>query len=410
MTDTGDGYARRMLASLAVTWAVLQTGRFLLSPLLPEIIASLEITKATAGIALGAFQAVYALTQYPSGRLSDALTRAALLLPGLAVLVAAFVAIGFASTYAVFLVGAVLLGVGKGLYAIPSRALLSDLFVERRGRALGIYTAGTDVGGIAAAGVAFLVVGGGAALVPYAPLADALGTAGWRAPFAPVAVTLGLVGVLYAVWNRDSLRLGRTEVAVLSTVRRLATTREQRETLAAYALFYFMVGAWINFLPTYLVEAKGLASPLPEFLFSVVFVVGVGAKPVSGTLSDRFSRRSIAVAGLLLAVASLVAVAVLDSVVPLTAAIALFGLGYKTQFPVVDAILLDAAPDENAGGDLGAARALFLGVGALGPVYMGVVSTAAGYGPAFAGLVACLVASAGILAVGARREWPRSSV
>jgi predicted MFS family arabinose efflux permease len=234
-------------------------------------------------------------------------------------------------------------------------------------------------------------------------LADALEVAGWRAPFVPVAVTLGLVGLLYGVWNRDSLRLGRTDVAFVATVRRLATTREQRETLAAYALFYFMVGAWINFLPTYLVEAKGLASPLPEVLFAVVFVVGVGAKPVAGTLSDRLPRRVIAVVGLLLAVGSLVAVVALESLVALTAAIALFALGYKTQFPIVDAILLDAAPDANAGGDLGAARALFLGVGALGPVYMGVVSTAFGYPLAFAGLVGCLLVAAGILAVGARR-------
>ncbi|WP_350355511.1 MFS transporter [Halorarius litoreus] len=392
-----------MLLSLAVAWAVLQTGRFLLSPLLPDIIASLDITKATAGIALGAFQGVYALTQYPSGRLSDELTRAALLLPGFAVLVVGFLALGNASTYAVFLVAALFLGVGKGLFAIPSRALLSDLFVERRGRALGIYTAGTDVGGIAAAGIAFLVVGGGAVLVPYMPVAAVFETADWRTPFVPVAIALGLTGVLYAVWTRDSLSVGGADIAFVSTVRRLATTREQRETLVAYALFYFMVGAWINFLPTYLVEAKGLASPLPELLFAVVFVVGVTAKPTAGTLSDRFPRRYVAVAGFVVAVVALVAVVLAESVLALAAAIALFALGYKTQFPVVDAILLDAAPDANVGGDLGAARALFLGVGALGPVYMGVVSTTVGYPAAFAGLVACLVVSAGILAAGARR-------
>ena len=403
MTATGDGYGRRMLASLAVAWAVLQTGRFLLSPLLPDIIASLSITKATAGIALGAFQAVYAVTQYPSGRLSDGLTRATLLLPGFAVLVVAFLALASASTYALFLVGVVLLGVGKGLYAIPSRALLSDLFVERRGRALGIYTAGTDVGGIAAAGIAFLVVGGGAALLPWSTVAELFETADWRTPFVPVAVALGLTGVLYALWNRDSLRSGRTDIAFVATVRRLATTREQRETLAAYALFYFMVGAWINFLPTYLVEAKGLASPLPELLFALVFVVGVTAKPVAGTLSDRLPRRYVAVVGLLVAIGALVAVVVSESVLALSGAIALFALGYKTQFPVVDAILLDAAPDANVGGDLGAARALFLGVGALGPVYMGVVSTALGYPVAFVGLVGCLAVSAAILGAGARR-------
>lgn len=391
-----------MLASLAVGWAVIQTGRFLLSPLLPEVIAALDITKATAGIALGAFQAVYALTQYPSGRFSDALTRATLLVPAFGALVLAFAVLGVATTYAAFLAAAVLLGVGKGLYAIPSRALLSDLFVERRGRALGLYTAGTDVGGVAAAAIAVLVVGGAASLVPIDPLAAWLAAAGWRAPFVPLAVAMALVGLLYVVWNRTPLGPGRPDVAVVATVRRLATTREQRETLLAYALFYFMVGAWINFLPTYVAEAKGFASPLPELLFALVFLVGVTAKPVAGSLSDRVPRRSVAVGGLSLAAVALVAVAVTDALVPLSVAIALFALGYKAQFPVVDAVLLDAAPDANVGGDLGAARALFLGVGALGPVYMGVVSTAWGYPLAFAGLVGCLVASAAIIAAGRR--------
>lgn len=397
------GYGGRMLVSLAVAWAVLQTGRFLLSPLLPHLIASLEVTAATVGIALGAFQGVYALTQYPSGRLSDRLTRATLVLPGFLVLVVAFLVVGAATTYLVFLAGVVLLGVGKGLFAIPSRALLSDLFVARRGRALGVYTAGTDVGGIAASGIAFLVVGGGAALVPLPAAAALLETADWRAPFLPVAATLALVGVLYAVWNRESLRLARPDVAVVATVRRLATTRAQRETLVAYALFYFMVGAWINFLPTYLAEGKGLPSPLPELLFGVVFVVGVAAKPLAGTLSDRAPRRSVAVGGLVVAILALVGVVVAQTVSVLVATIGLFAVGYKAQFPVVDALLLDVAPDENVGGDLGAARALFLGVGALGPVYMGVVSTAWGYPVAFVGLVACLLVSAAILAVGLRR-------
>lgn len=397
------GYGGRMLVSLAVAWAVLQTGRFLLSPLLPHLIASLEVTKATAGIALGGFQGVYALTQYPSGRLSDQLTRATLVLPGFLVLVVAFLVVGAATTYLLFLAGALLLGVGKGLFAIPSRALLSDLFVERRGRALGVYTAGTDVGGIAASGIAFLVVGGGAALVPHAGASALLEVADWRAPFLPVATVLALAGLLYAVWNRESLRIGCPAVAVGATVQRLATTREQRETLVAYALFYFMVGAWINFLPTYLAEGKRLASPLPELLFGVVFVVGVVAKPLAGTLSDRAPRRSVAVGGFAVAILALVGVVVARSVPVLVATIALFAAGYKAQFPVVDALLLDAAPDENVGGDLGAARALFLGVGALGPVYMGVVSTALGYPVAFAGLVACLLASTGILAVGLTR-------
>jgi MFS family permease len=317
--------------------------------------------------------------------------------------VVAFLLLSAAGTYAVFVAATVLLGVGKGLFAIPSRALVSDLFVERRGQAFGLYTAGTDVGGALSAGIAFLVVGGGAVALAGTPVAGLLAGAAWRTPFLPVAAVLAAVAALYALWNREPLERGRTSVGLVATVRRLATTREQRETLVAFSLFYFMVGAWINFLPTYLAEAKGLAAPFPQLLFAVVFLVGMGTKPAAGAASDRFPRRLVAVAGLGLAVVALVAVTFAGSVAGLAVAIGLFALGYKAQFPVVDAVLLDAAPDENVGGDLGAARALFLGVGALGPVYMGAVATAAGYGVALAGLVGCLVAAAGILVVGLRR-------
>lgn len=395
------GHSGRMLGTLALAWAVLQTGRLLLSPLLPAILDSLAITTVGAGVALGALQVVYAAAQYPSGRLSDSLTRASLILPGLAVLVAAFSLLLVTPTYAVFVAATTLLGLGKGLFAIPSRALLSDLFVARRGQALGLYTAGTDLGGLLAAALAVVAVGSTTALAGTTAVGAVPG--GWRAPYALVVAALGTTAVAYALWTREPLALGGASVAVVATVTRLLSAREQRESLVAFTLFYFVVGAWVNFLPTYLAEAKGLTAPTPQLLFSVVFVVGIGTKPAAGVVSDRLPRRLVSVVGLGVAAASLVAVTVLDSVAGIALAIGLFALGYKTQFPIVDAVVLDAAPTENLGGDLGAARALFLGVGAFGPVYMGAVAAGPGYGVGFAGLVVCLVVAAGLLALDLRR-------
>ncbi|MFB6207173.1 MAG: MFS transporter [Haloglomus sp.] len=387
-----------MLGVLLLGWALLQGGRFLLSPLLPAIIGDLSLTAATAGIALTGFQAVYAVTQYPSGRLSDEWSRATLILPGLGILVLAFLAIGAAPTYLAFVAGALLLGLGKGVYVVPSRALLSDLFVERRGRALGIYTAGTDVGGLAAAGVAALAL---ATTLPTIGLPAAwhaaLVAADWRSPFLPIAGLLVLAALSYVAWNREPYRTGPASMELRATVGRLATTREQREVLAAYALFYFMVGGWINFLPTYLARAKGVPETLASVGFALVFLTGLCTKPAAGWLADRFPRRAVSVAGLLLATVALAGVVLASSIPALAVSVVALALGYKTQFPVVDAILLDAAPDANVGGDLGAARALFLGVGSLGPAYVGIVASVAGYGVAFVGLAACLLIAAGIV-------------
>jgi MFS family permease len=213
-----------------------------------------------------------------------------------------------------------------------------------------------------------------------------------------------VVTALFAVWSREPLRLRRPTAGLAATARRLVTTRDQREALVAFGLFFLVVGAWINFLPTYLAEAKGLEAPLPQLLFAVVFAVGVAVKPTAGAVSDRVPRRLVAVAGLTLAAAALVAVTLLESPVALAAGVAVFAVGYKAQFPVVDALVMDAAPAGSTGGDVGAARAVFLGVGALGPVYMGTVATVADYRTAIVGLVVALLVAAGVLGAGLRRR------
>jgi MFS family permease len=376
------GYTGRMLFVAALAWATLQMGRFILPPLLPEIRADLGLTLGQTGIVLTVLQGVYSVFQYPSGRLSDSWSRATLIVPGLGVLALAFVLIGGAVAYPLLVLGTAVLGLGKGLYAIPSRALLSDLFVEHRGRALGLFSAGTDLGGVLASGLAILVI-------QYAT---------WRTPFFPIAALLGLLGVLFVLWSREPYVVERADLEVTRTFRRLLATPSQRWTLLAYALFFFMVNGVINFLPTYLREAKRLSPELASSAFALLFLLGMGVKPVSGALSDRLSRRVISTGGLLLGALALGAVIVADSLVGLALATALFAIGYKSQFPVVDALLMDAAPDDNMGGDLGAARALFLGMGSLGPAYVGFVAQALDYTAAFVGLAACLVVAAVIIA------------
>ncbi|WP_049986182.1 MFS transporter [Halobellus rufus] len=370
-----------MLVTVSLGWALLQTGRYLLSPLLPTIIVDLGITEATAGIALAVFQGTYALVQYPSGEYSDRWNRTTLIVPGLAILVAGFALFGLTTGLAMFLVAATITGVGKGLFAIPSRALLSDLFTTNRGRALGIYAAGTDLGGLVSSGIAVL----------------ALTYATWRTPFFPVALALAVLAVVFASVTREPYEVGSRSLELRSTVARLVQSASQRETILAFSLFYFMVGGFINFAPAYLAQAKGFSDSLAGLTFAIVFAVGFAVKPTAGTLGDRFSRRGIAVSGLLIAAASLLALVAASSNLAIWAAVALLALGYKTGFPLADAIILDGAPADGMGADLGAARAIFLSANALGPAYVGIVATYVSYDVAFGGFVVCLVAAAALL-------------
>ncbi len=377
-----------MLLVLALGWATLQGGRFLLPPLLPPITAEFSLSSGAAGLALTAFGLVYAVTQYPSGTYSDSLSRATLILPGFLVLLVGFVLTGLSPTAAVFVLALLALGAGKGLFASPSRALLGDLFTSTRGRALGIYSAGTDLGGLLAAGLAAFV----------------LATTVWRVAFVPVVFVLAAVTALFVVWNRDAYTIERVPLTPGETLRRILATPAQRERLLAYSLFYFVVGGLTNFYPLLLVENGGFSAARASGVFALLFAVGIVVKPTAGEVSDRYPRLLVSILSLLIGAAGL-AIIILGTSLPAVAlGTVLASIGYKTQFPIADAAVIEAAPEGSVGGDLGAARAVFLTANALGPGFVGLVADAADFAVAFWILAGTLVLAAAVLT----RQYRRS--
>jgi len=376
----GLSYESRMLVVLALGWATLQCGRFLLPPLLPRITEVLKFSPAGIGAALTAFGLIYAVTQYPSGTYSDSLSRATIILPGFVVLLVGFVVLGFAVSKLIFVVALAVLGVGKGLYASPSRALLGDLFTARRGRAFGIYTAGTDVGGLIGAGIAVFV----------------LATTTWRAAYIPVVAVLGAVILLYVFWNREGYELSRVSLSPGETAGRIVATREQRETLVAFSVFYFFVGGLTNFFPTLLV-AGGLSETAAGASFALLFGTGMLTKPTAGEVSDRFPRLLVGTAGLVLAIFGVVLILVAPSLTVVAVGTVLTAVGYKTQFPIADTVVMEAAPDSQTGGDLGASRAVFLTANALGPGVVGIIAEFTDFQTAFWVLAGSLLISVVLL-------------
>jgi predicted MFS family arabinose efflux permease len=376
------GYAGRLFLATSVGWLAIQGGRLVLSPMLPAITADLGITDAQAGVAFTLLWGLYALLQYPSGRLSDALSRKTLLVSGLGLVVLGFGALAASPTYLTFLAGAAVVGVGAGLYPTAARALVSDLYTAKRGRAFGLHTASGDLGGVAAAGLAAVV----------------LGVATWRAAFLPVVVVALVVLASLHVWSREEYVVERRSLAVRATVGRLFGTPRFRGLLVAYALYAFTWQATASFLPTFLETGKGFSPAVAQAAFAVLFGVGAVVKPTAGALGDRVPRRLITVATLLLGAGSLSVVVVAQTPVVAIGAVVAFAAGLMAFPPVMQSYLMDAFPDESAGGDLGAMRTVYIGLGALGPTAVGSVATVANYQVAFAGLVGALLVCAALVA------------
>jgi len=388
------GYSGRLLVAVSVGWAAIQAGRLVLSPLLPTVMDRLAISEVQAGFAFSLLWGLYALCQYPSGRLSDRLTRTTLLVTGLTVVAAGFVVLSSAPNYPTFLLGAAVAGLGAGLYPTPARALVSDLFVARRGQAFGLHTASGDVGGATAAGLAVA----------------ALAVAGWREAYAPVVVVLAGVALSLHLWSREAYTaptVDREAVAggladVRETGRRLWTNPRMRWLLLAYTLFAFTWQSATGFLPTFLRAAKSFPPELASGGFAALFVVGAVVKPLSGALGDRLSRAGVAAGALVLAAAALAAVLVSSGTVAVGLGVVAFATGLMAYPPVMQALLMDTFPDGSMGGDLGAIRTVYIGFGSLGPTYVGFVAGRLSYVAAFAGLLCCLLASGAIVVALAR--------
>jgi predicted MFS family arabinose efflux permease len=376
------GYAGRLFLATSVGWLAIQGGRLVLSPMLPAITADLGITDAKAGFAFTLLWGLYALLQYPSGRLSDALSRKTLLVSGLGLVVVGFGALAASPTYLTFLLGAAVVGFGAGLYPTAARALVSDLYTAKRGRAFGLHTASGDLGGVAAAGLA----------------ATVLAVATWRTAFVPVVVVALAVLASLHVWSREDYVVERRSLAVRATVGRLFGTPQFRGLLVAYALYAFTWQATASFLPTFLETGKGFSPAVAQAAFAVLFGVGAVVKPTAGALGDRVPRRIITVAALLLGAGSLSVVVLARTPLVAIGAVVAFAAGLMAFPPVMQSYLMDAFPEESAGGDLGAMRTVYIGLGALGPTAVGSVATVANYQLAFAGLVGALLVCAALVA------------
>ena len=282
--DTAGRYSWYVLGVLFVVYLSNHIDRQILSILIEPIKAEFGASDTMMGFLTGpAFALFFALAGLPLARLADRGTRRTLIAVCAAVWSGLTALSGQAASYAQLALLRVGVGVGEAGCSPAAHSLISDYFPpERRGRALGLYTAG------ATAGAAFGLLVGGWVYHLF----------GWRTSF----VAVGLPGLLLALlvyftvrepprgrWDREA------SVEQLPTGQALLLLWTQRSYLHAqlggslHAAAVWGMSVWV--VPFFM-RVHGLELATTTTLLGIVMVVaGIPGIYLGGWASDRLIRQ-----------------------------------------------------------------------------------------------------------------------
>jgi len=295
----------------------------------------------------------YFLPSYPLGVLADRVSRKKLLGYGLAINGLGYVALSFSPNYGCALASVMLAGIGGSFFHPAATAMVARLFPVGTGKALGIIGMGASVGFFAGP----LFSGWRAA-----SLEAARGAAAWREP----VLELGLLGIVAAgvfVWFAEEEKPSvPAEARATAKGSIFPTTTLWLWFLAAalaFSLRDFAGASMATLSSLFLQKAHGYDTRFAGLALSALFLASVISNPLFGHLSDRGRKRWTAFVT--------TTAALLIAVFPhlpgrwLVPCLAAYGFFFMSNYPMVEAELMQSVPDAVRGRVFG----LFITVGGL---------------------------------------------
>ncbi len=349
----------RILVVIASGWGLLVGTRMAYPVLLPYLRDTYELSLSVAGLLVTILWLGSALGQLPGGILADRYSERRLMAAGLLIVAIAVSIVVLTSTAAVVFLGTGLVGIGLSLYPIARITVLTELYPDSIGSALGVTMASGDIGQTVlppAAGVLAAAVAWELGLGVVIPL------------FLLVAGFIWLV--VPTATNDDETGMSLTEAKA-----GLMGLDTGTMTLVTVVLFVYILiwQSFTGFYPTYLAEIKDLSPSVAGTVFALFFGIGVVVKPVSGAAYDRIGMRGSLLAVLIGPIVGLGALPFVKGFWPLVGLTILvstmLGSGAITQ-----SYLADTLPEAIRGTGLGIIRTIAASLGAGGPVLFGILA------------------------------------
>lgn len=335
----------------------------IISPILPDIEAALQVDESHLGWLITSYAVMLGVFSLVAGPISDRIGRRRILLMGSAAMAVTLLLHGLATTFSSLLVMRALSGAAGGILSGAAVAYVGDYFpYERRGWANGWVMSGIAVGQIL--GI---------------PVGKEMTMAlGYQWPF--LAFGLVMVVAVLLIWRgvpQPPVERASERVTLTGALKSYAALLRQREPFAAmvaYLLMFFCVGLFVPYFPLWLEREVGLAGRHITILFVVGGMANMATGPMAGRLSDRIGRKPLVVASAVLFGVILLAVPYV--VTGLATAILFFSLvmvSVAMRLSPFQSLVTALVPDRQRGQMMSAAIACGQGGMAIGAAAAGLI-------------------------------------
>jgi MFS family permease len=285
-------------------------------------------------------------------------------------------------------------GLATAIFAPSALATVAELYRERRGAALGTYTACTQSGSLLGPFI-------GGYLIYAAGFSTAFVTAGVFGCIgavlfyglhldvaAPSAAEKGFGAVLHEMWKGF--------VVVAQNRKVLITSMTDAAKMIAN-------GALMAFLPLYGVSV-GLNPGEVGLLFTVQAFTSFFSKPIMGRVSDQVGRQPLIMLGLVICAATFVSIPHVSMFALLLILSAGFGFGEAVVSSSSSALVADSSDFKTLGAGMGM-QGTIMDIGhASGPLLAGILIANMNYAGAFAVIAGLQLAAAGLFWLAMRKE------
>ena len=376
-----------VLILVAMGWVLSLGTRYVFPVLFPAIRADLDIGLSTLGVLYTLLWVAYAVGQFPGGIVADRFGDRNTLVASTAVTAVTVLAIGLAVNAFLLAVGMVLFGLATALYGPVRFTVLSGIYDEYEGTAIGITQAAGQLGN------ALLPVGA-SAVAAYLT---------WQAGLLCVlplfaVVTVGLWLVIPTRSAESSSAVDDLSTETLRYVLRHVTDRRPLALAGVLAITMFVLQGMSGFYPTYLADVKGLSSGDAALLYGLFFSSAVVVQPIAGSLGDVLSKRWTLLVGFGPLSVGLLLVPFASGRYQLTAVTLLLGSIFFVT-PVAIPMLMATLPADIEGTGLGLLRTGYFLFGATGTAVVGILADRGSFDESFLVLTALLLVAVLLVAV-----------